>query len=369
MSFLRNVAMAASIISAELATADTLTYGSLQYSHDVPNVLFLMGHIKSNDSFELRRAMRDQAIDLVVTASPGGNLYEGLQIAAILHDNKIGTYVPEGASCESSCANIFLGGTSRLLLGELGVHQFYSGGPDADNATSQSVTTAVTQYTTADIIGIMNQFDTPPFVYEKMFGTEDIYYFSGAQKARLNLGLDDTAFNARVTEVNAFLSQTPISSMRPDSLRAPATVANLPASVTPPVAPKYPTIEESAVVLLASINSDWSLPNEQALPRLAAYYAPGVDFFGKSMSHAEVMADKKAFAKRWPIRDYLVEPGSVRMDCSSEGCAIESTIAWVAASPQRGAKASGRSTWTLLLVASGGTLKIASEGGKTLKRN
>lgn len=368
MSFLRNIAIAASIISAEMATADTLTYGSLQYSHEVPNVLFLMGQIKSNDSFELRRAMRDQAIDLVVTASPGGNLYEGLQIAAILHDKKIGTYVLEGASCESSCANIFLGGTSRLLLGELGVRQFYSGGPDADNATSQSVTTAVTQYTTADIIGIMNQFD-PPFVYEKMFRMENIYYFSGAQKAWLNLGLEDTAFNARVTEVNAFLSQTPISSMRPDSLLAPAAVANLPASVTPAVAPKYPTIEESAVVLLASINSDGSLPNEQALPRLADYYAPSVDFYGKTVSHAEVMADKKAFAKCWSIRDYLVEPGSVCVDCSSEGCAIESTIAWAAASPQRGAKASGRSTWTLLLVASGGSLKIASEGGKTLKRD
>jgi hypothetical protein len=86
MSFLRNVAMAAPFIFTQTAAAEIVTYGSLQYNSDVPEVLFLTGTIKGGDSFELRRAMRDQTINLIVTASPGGNLYEGLQIAAILHD-------------------------------------------------------------------------------------------------------------------------------------------------------------------------------------------------------------------------------------------------------------------------------------------
>jgi len=102
MSFLRNVAMAAPFIFTQTAAAEIVTYGSLQYNSDVPEVLFLTGTIKGGDSFELRRAMRDQTINLIVTASPGGNLYEGLQIAAILHDNKIGTYIPEGALLHKS---------------------------------------------------------------------------------------------------------------------------------------------------------------------------------------------------------------------------------------------------------------------------
>jgi len=82
-----------------------------------------------------------------------------------------------------------------------------------------------------------------------------------------------------------------------------------------------------------------------------------------------VMVDKKTFASRWPIRDYKVEPGSVRVNCTSQGCVVNSLIAWTAASPERGAKASGRSTLTLLLVNSADGLKIAAESGKTIKRN
>ena len=84
MSFLRNLVVVATITLGGLASAETVQYGSLRHYSDVPSVLFLTGEIKVNDSFELRRAMRDQTIDLVVMASPGGNLYEGLQIAAII---------------------------------------------------------------------------------------------------------------------------------------------------------------------------------------------------------------------------------------------------------------------------------------------
>jgi hypothetical protein len=364
MSFVRNVAMAAPFFFAQVATAEIVTYGSLHYNSDLPHVLFLTGRIKSGDSFELRRAMRDQDIKLIVASSPGGNLYEGLQIAAILDDNEIGTYIPEGASCESSCANIFLGGFARLLVGDLGVHQFYSGGADADSAASKSETTASTQYTTSDIIGIMNQFDTPPFVYEKMFGTTDIYYFNGAQKALLNKGLESVPFTSTVGAVDTFLITSPLEKSRPAPPSAPATVAENPV----PTAPSEIS-EHVALDFLADVNRDWSLPNDQALSRLATYYGANVTFYGKAFSHAGVIADKQAFANRWPIRDYLVESDSIRIDCGSQNCTIESIIAWTAASPARGATASGRSTWRLVVVSSGGSLQIVSEGGRTIKRN
>jgi hypothetical protein len=229
MSFFRHFALLVSITFAGMAAAETVEYGSLRHHSDIPGVLFLTGEIKGNDSFELRRAMRDQTIDLVVTASPGGNLYEGLQIAAILHDNELGTYVPEGASCESSCANIFLGGYRRLVVGELGVHQFFSDGPEADSAVRKDLTTATTQYTTAEIIGIMNQFETPPFVFEKMFGTMDIYYFKASEKPRLNVGVEDAAFTDRIAEVDAFLVTNPAvlkrAAVRPSFDVAAAAVA------------------------------------------------------------------------------------------------------------------------------------------------
>jgi hypothetical protein len=369
MSFLRNIALAVPLITAGMASAESLDYGSFQYDPGLPRVLFLKGEIQDSDSFELRRAMRDQTIDLVVTASPGGSLYEGLQIAAILQDNRIGTYVPEGASCESSCANVFLGGFRRLVIGELGVHQFYTAGPSGAAPAPTDLTTARTQYTTADIIGIMNQFDTPPFVYEKMLGTTDIYYFKGSEKARLNREVDDADFTLRLAEVDAFLAQAPAFLERTPFSPDLATAAQSPAAVTPQSPPVLPTAEEAAVALLASINGDWSLQNEQALPRISAYYASGVDFYGNYLSHSDVMVEKETFARRWPIRDYQVEPGSVYVACTSQGCVVDSVITWAAASPERGAKASGRSAWKLILISSANGLKITGESGKTLKRN
>lgn len=350
-----------------MAAAENNTYGSLHHYSELPGVLFLTGEIKAGDSFELRRAMRDHPIDLVITASPGGNLYEGLQIAAILHDNGIGTYLPEGANCESSCANIFLGGTQRRLAGNLGVHQFFSGAPDANSAAPQSVTTAVTQYTTADIIGIMNQFDTPAFVYEKMFGTTDIYYFVGDQKAQLNKGADDEAFVVRIAEVDAFLA---LGSVRLDRQKAPAQDAK--ADVSPGTA-SSPTstelsAEDAAIALLISHTRDWSLPNDLALPRIAAYYGSTVSFYGKPLTDNEVIAEKEAFARRWPVRSYSVEKDSLHVACSIRGCVVDSIISWSAASPERGAKASGRSTWTVTLETAGGSYRIVGEDGKTFKR-
>lgn len=368
MSILRTVFLLLAV-SAEMATAESKTYGNFQYHPDLPGVLFLTGEIMAGDSFELRRAMRDQPIELVITASPGGNLYEGLQIASILHDNGIGTYLPEGANCESSCANIFLGGRQRLLAGNLGVHQFYSGAPDAHATAPQSVTTAVTQYTTADIIGIMNQFDTPAFVYEEMFGTTDMHYFAGAQKAQLNKAVDDATFAERVAEADAFLAKGLVTLHHPlASAQGPSAEVSPAASAPPPPASDALIAEGVAIAMLNAFNRDWSLPNDLALPRIAAYYGPTISFYGMYLTYDEVIAEKEAFARRWPIRSYWVEEDSLHAICTSSGCVVDSIITWSAASPERGAKASGRSTWTVVLDTSGGQLRIVGEDGKTFKR-
>jgi len=369
MALLRSFAKIFLTCLAGGASAETKGYGSFLHNSDLPRVLFLTGTIEENDSFELRRAMRDQVIDLVIPASPGGNLYEGLQIAAILHDNDIGTYVPSDASCESSCANIFLGGASRLVVGELGVHQFYSGAQGAGSAAPQDVTTAVAQYTTSDIIGIMNQFDTPPFVYEKMFGTTDIYYFTASEKPRLNRGVEEQVFSDRISEVDAFLEIAPQMLVRQNNPDFNTHVAAAP-NKGAPVLPEPPqSMEKDAFTLLASINADWSLPNDQALPRIASYYAQSIDFYGSKLSRSAVLLEKQTFAERWPIRDYRIDPNSISIKCSRQGCVVESVIVWSAASLERAAQASGMSTWLLVLVLNEGTLQIANETGKTLKRD
>lgn len=227
-----------------VSLAQTTVYGSFERHDELPSVLFLNGEIKINDSFELRRAMRDHEIVLVVTASPGGSLFEGLQIASILNDNGVGTYVPAGAACESSCANIFLGGTSRMVVGELGVHQFFSGGPDASSSAPKDLTTATAQYTTAEIIGIMNQFNTPPFVYEKMFGTTEVYYFSASEKPRLNQAIEEEAFAGSVAAVDALVAREPSLIAQRASASTPESFAATPQVAAPTTARPQPQPDE-----------------------------------------------------------------------------------------------------------------------------
>lgn len=228
------------LLCSQFANAASSEYGSLSYHGQLPNVLILTGDISPGDSFELRRAMRNHDIRLVVTASAGGNLYEGLQIAAILHDNDISTYIPEGANCESSCANVFLGGQKRMALGEIGVHQFYSGSDAAAEKVRGDVATSSTQYTTSEIIGILNEFDTPPFVYEKMFGTTGMHYFKGSEKQRLSRGGNDPDFLNLMSEVDALIATSPVVLLRPPRSTEPATPQKSPESGRPMPAPPDP---------------------------------------------------------------------------------------------------------------------------------
>lgn len=241
------------------AQAELKRYGSFYYTDEVPQIGFLLGTIESGDSFELRRIIRDHDVNLIVTGSPGGSLYEGLQIASIIHDNGLDTYVPINWSCESSCANIFLGGNARLLSGDLGVHQFYSINGDNQQSTLGAATQR-TQYTTSDIIGILDEFGTPTFVFEKMFRTTDIYYFNESEKRRLNRITTEKRFDVRVDAVDRYvLANSAMLLQR--RLAAPPQEERIVAAPTPQQPTPQPTLRE----------------------RTSETY-PNIDFFGSDIS-------------------------------------------------------------------------------------
>jgi hypothetical protein len=221
-----------SIMTPALGAAET-RYGSFVYDDRLPSTLFLTGEIRQKDSFELRRALRDHDIQIVIMGSAGGSLYEGLQMGSILRDKGVSTYVPLGVNCESSCANMFFGGAKRKAEGQLGVHQFFSG--DRDRSVQLGQTQASAQYTTADIIGIMNDLGAPAFVYEKMFGTTQMYYFPEDEKRRLDLNADDAEFIELQQKSIKFISDNPKIVDRPaeETTTEPA-VASAPATPQSP---------------------------------------------------------------------------------------------------------------------------------------
>ena len=163
-------------------------YGSFLYTDTVPDALFFFSDIKKNDSFELRKALRNHDIDTLVLSSRGGSVWEGLSMAGIIHDKGLTTYVPklglEGrGDCASACSFMFFAGKTREAEGGVGVHQFYSG--SASESAEVEETEEIAQFTVSEIIGFLNEFETPPFVFERMFQQSKMYYFDNNEMKKI----------------------------------------------------------------------------------------------------------------------------------------------------------------------------------------
>ena len=188
---------------------DITFYGSFLHTGTVPNALFFFNDIEQYDSFELRRAIRNHDIDIVVLASDGGSVWEGLNMAGIIHDKGIATYVPElpeKLGCYSACSFMFFGGKIRKADGILAVHQAGAYGSERDKASAKvSETQQNTQFTVSEIIGFLNEFETPPWVFEKMFRSREFYFFDEDEKDRLAARAEEIS-PKNLYSINAFVS-------------------------------------------------------------------------------------------------------------------------------------------------------------------
>ncbi|MDE0784142.1 MAG: hypothetical protein OSB34_13295, partial [Planktomarina sp.] len=163
-------------------------YGGFIHFDKLPNTLFFFNDIQRHDSFEFRKALRNHDIELIVLSSPGGDVYEGLQTAGIIHDKNLKTYIPKkslygSGNCASACSFMFFAGARRSAEGDLGVHQFYSG--KASDEEKIRATQKRAQFTVSEIIGFLNEFETPPWVFERMFQQKNMYYFKESELLQL----------------------------------------------------------------------------------------------------------------------------------------------------------------------------------------
>lgn len=156
-------------------------YGSFIKFSGMPNALFFFEEIKEGDSFELLRALRDKKIDTIVLDSPGGLVKEGLQLASIINQNGLTTYIPKNRTCASACSYMFLAGRYRISEGALGVHQISASAEESSQSAEIGKTQEISQYIISQIVGFLTDFDTPPFVFEKMFQQQEMYYFSQSE--------------------------------------------------------------------------------------------------------------------------------------------------------------------------------------------
>ena len=195
------------ILSAEENPLDIRFYGSFLHTDRIPKALFFFKEIEKNDSFELRRAVRNHDVNTIVLASNGGSVWEGLSMAGIIFDKGMTTYVPElsdDMGCYSACAYMFFAGAKRKVDGILAVHQMGGFGSEADEKSKKvKETQQQTQFTVSEIIGFLNEFGTPPFVYERMFRSRNFYVFEEDEIAQLETGEVD---GVQVQQINSFFT-------------------------------------------------------------------------------------------------------------------------------------------------------------------
>jgi len=169
-----------------LANADS-QYGKFRHFSNLPTTAFMIGEITNGDSFDFRKLLRNHEINTLVISSPGGSVWEALSIAGIVSDNNTNVYIPKNANCYSACSFIFFAGKSRIAKGKLGVHQFSS--VESNAQKNVGVVEGGTQFTTSEIIGFLNEFDTPAWVYEKMFAQKEMYVFNSGELDTLERGI------------------------------------------------------------------------------------------------------------------------------------------------------------------------------------
>ena len=170
------------------ATAEVNTYGPFEYDSDVQGVLLLNGEITDGLVYNFRKALREHDITIIFLSSPGGNVYEALELSAVIADRQLSTVIPPNSDCASACSFLFVAGAKRQAYGRLGVHQFSSNG-----RIDGSVAETVSQTITGDIIDFLKEYDIPLIFMVRMLETpsHSMYWFPDTELQREKIETED----------------------------------------------------------------------------------------------------------------------------------------------------------------------------------
>ena len=111
----------------------------------------------------------------------------------------------------------------------------------------------------------------------------------------------------------------------------------------------------------------WSSEGSLDAGAVSRFYAPSVVYYGKSFTRAQVLADKEAYAKNWPVRIYREVPGTFAARCNADRsrCTVNADMTWRRVSRAK-AVSTGRARLTFEFVAVEGGRKIAREAARIL---
>ena len=177
----RSIVLAIVLIFGSQSSA---TAGKLKFSES-NELVFFQGPIILDEIDDILSQLTDKKPKLMLLDSIGGNIYGALQFAKYVRKNQMDTWISEGSACASACALVFLAGIERTCEGKLLVHQFLP----AIEYENEKIRTDVAWISIQRIIGetitLLNDLDTPRFVFERIFTSPELYEFTEAEMAEL----------------------------------------------------------------------------------------------------------------------------------------------------------------------------------------
>ena len=110
----------------------------------------------------------------------------------------------------------------------------------------------------------------------------------------------------------------------------------------------------------------FSVGSRNDLIAIRDLYAQAVDFYGRLQNADQVMAQKRSYVQRWPIRSFAIEPNSLSYSCAAQSdCSVSGVVAWSTSDPISNRQASGTADFHLRFESG----LVVSEESKVLSRN
>lgn len=135
------------------------------------------------------------------------------------------------------------------------------------------------------------------------------------------------------------------------------------------VAPEAPISERNsdyggdATALAAHF---FSVGSQNDLMPIRNLYPPNVQYYGKAQGVDQILTEKRNYIRRWPVRNYVIDPNSLTSSCNeAQNCSISGTVSWSASDPASGRNASGMAEFHLIF-ADG---LVVAEGSKVTSRD
>lgn len=109
----------------------------------------------------------------------------------------------------------------------------------------------------------------------------------------------------------------------------------------------------------------WSSNDGGAVAGVPYMYGPTVQFYGRPYTQRQLINEKRAAIRRWPLRRYAIRPGTLHVICNvpQAKCAARAITDFVVANPDQGTRKAGSARFDLGVSYAGRQPRILYEGG------